>query len=79
MELEPGISVVEAEPYGRGGEVLVHSGAETTASELGKLISAGLARFDAQARNVREHIRRGEREGIEWVPAIPVTDPGRRR
>ena len=79
MDLQPGISVVQAETYGRGGEVLAHAGPKTNESSLGKLISSGLARFDAQAKNVRAHVREGARKGIEWESAIPASDPGRRQ
>ena len=79
MGLEPGVSVVQAEDYGRGGELLAHAGTKTGTSDLEKLLSTGLERFDARAKDVRAHIREGEREGIEWEPAIPVSDPGRRR
>jgi hypothetical protein len=78
MRLEPGISVVEAEAYGRGGEILVHAGTRTSKSKLAKLVATGLEEFDAVAKNVRAHVAEGARKGIEWEPAIPVTDPGRR-
>ena len=79
LALRPGISVVQAEAYGRGGELLRHVVAPKDAAALGELLAAGLERFDAEAKRVREHQRRAAREGIEWEPAIEVTDPGRGR
>ena len=79
MKLSPGVSVVQAEAYGRGGEILAHAGTGTNAAELAKLLATGLEKFDAKSKNVRAHIRDGARAGIEWETAIPVTDPGPRK
>jgi hypothetical protein len=78
LNLKPGVSVVQAEAYGRGGEILAHAGPSASAAELDALLATGLAEFDAQSKDVRAHIRDGERAGIEWETAIPVTDPGPR-
>ena len=75
IELEPGISVVQAEAYGRSGEVLAHAGPDTSESTIAKALRKGLSRFDANAKDVRRHLREGERQGIAWESAIPVSDP----
>lgn len=89
LELKPGISVVQAEAFGRGGEVLAHVALDpadtrvdrdpTKETPLAATLSAGLDAFAVANTSVRDHLRRGRRDGIEWVPAIEVTDPGRRR
>ena len=78
LMIEPGVSVVQAEAYGRGGRVLAHAGPRAPEKNLSEALKSGLGRFDAEAKNVRDHLRTGEREGIEWESAIPVSDPGRR-
>ena len=79
MKLEPGISVVQPEAYGRGGQVLAHESPKASATRVERLLAKGLAAFDAPAKNTRTHVRDGARQGIEWESAIPVSDPGRRK
>ena len=77
LGLRPGLSVLQAEAYGRDGEVLARADAPRAPAEVAELLATALPRFDATAKDVRQHLRRGEREGIEWETAIEVTDPGR--
>ncbi len=76
--LEPGVSVVQAEAFGRSGAILAHAALRATARSLAEALSTGQKAFDAKAKNVRAHLREGKREGIEWESALPVSDPGGR-
>ena len=78
LKLEAGISIVQAEAYGRSGEVLSHVASPKSEANLAEVLAQGLERFDSEAKRVREHLRKGEREGIEWETEIDVTDPGPR-
>ncbi len=77
LELKPGLSILQAESYGRSGEVLAHALLRANAKTLEKVLAEGLSTFDAEAKDVRRHVRDGKREGIEWESAIPVSDSGR--
>lgn len=79
LELEPGVTVIEAEPYGRGGVSLAHIDVDASQRRLTRFLATALARFDAPDKDVRSHLRQGAREGIRWSSEIPVSDPGRGR
>lgn len=79
MNLEPGLSIVEAEAYGRGGQILAHVAAGTKGAALTKAFKTGLGATSAEAKRVRDHQRKARREGIEWETAIPVPETGRGR
>lgn len=72
---EPGVTVVQPDPYGQGGEVLSHSAA-AKAGAAAKSLQDGMAKYKAEARKHRDHVREARREGIKWETAIPVTDKG---
>ena len=74
LKLKTGVSVVQAEAYGRGGEVLSHVSLTKSSKALAETLNAGLKKFDAKAKNVRDHIAKGEREDIKWASAIPSAD-----
>jgi hypothetical protein len=75
LQLRPGVSILQAEAYGRGGKVLAHTDPKSDAKKIASTLTLGLKAFDAEAKNVRKHIREGEREGIKWVTKVPVSDP----
>ncbi|MFT4649374.1 MAG: hypothetical protein ACI9X4_002613 [Glaciecola sp.] len=75
LKLKSGVSVIQAEAYGRGGKILSQVTLPKSSKALAKTLKQGLAAFDAKAKNVRDHIAKGEREDIKWASAIPVSDP----
>lgn len=72
LKLQPGISVIQSESYGRGGVILSHVDSPKSAKHLSKVLAKGLQEHDVEARNVRDHIRTGVRNDIEWETAIPT-------
>lgn len=71
-----GILVVQPGAFGSDGKVLVRTGTTATDSALKKVLANGLAKHQALSKDIRSHIRRGQREGVHWKTQIPVTDPG---
>ena len=71
-----GVTVVQPDPYGRGGEVLSHSAEGTKPKALGASMLAGMAKHKVDSRGHRDHVREARREGIKWESEIPVTDTG---
>ncbi|MEM9379513.1 MAG: hypothetical protein AAGB93_06130 [Planctomycetota bacterium] len=72
---EPGVTVVQPDPYGRGGEVLTHVDREAASSPaLASSIDRGVGAFSAEARRHDEHVREARRRGISWETETPVTD-----
>jgi len=75
---EPGLSVVQPDPYGLGGRVLAFAGPDAAAPKLEGALRKGLAAFDVEARAHADHVREARRRGIRWESALPVTDGGPR-
>lgn len=76
---EVGVTVVQPDPYGLGGEVLAHVGRDAKAAALAAGIAKGVAAHDVATREHRAHIREARRRGISWETATPVTDDHARR
>lgn len=68
--------VIEPEPYGRSGRVLVQASVESKETEIATVLSKGLKLHDPAPKDPRRHIGLGEKQGVNWEPVIPVTDPG---
>jgi hypothetical protein len=75
LKIKSGVSVIQAEAYGRGGKILSRVPLPNNSIALAKTLKQGLAAFDAKSKNVRNHIAKGQREDIKWASAIPVSDP----
>jgi hypothetical protein len=69
-----GITVVQPDPYGLGGDVLAKRGLTSTTPELAATLAAGVKAFEAAERDHDDHIREARKRGIRWETAIPVTD-----
>ncbi|MEM6569911.1 MAG: hypothetical protein AAF957_15985 [Planctomycetota bacterium] len=82
---ELGVTVVQPDPYGHGGEVLAHAPSTTRGTQLARSITRGVKAFSAEAREHDDHVREARRRGITWETETPVTDThakgrrGRRR
>ncbi len=74
-----GITVVQPDPYGLGGEVLSHTAPSTDAKKLGASISKGITKHSAESREHKDHVREARRKGIAWESELPVTDTGSKR
>lgn len=70
LELKPGISVVQPEPYGRSGIVLTHLANGKKEKDVLKSLTDGLKKLSITDRNVRDHVRKGKRQGITWEAAL---------
>ncbi|MEL6712872.1 MAG: hypothetical protein AAFP86_03820 [Planctomycetota bacterium] len=71
---ERGISVVQPDPYGLGGEVLFHAPPTTEAKALAKGLAETVGAYEVEAREHDAHVREARRRGITWESEIPVTD-----
>lgn len=74
-----GVSLVAPEPYGRTGKVLQSLSGSASDEEVVRAVREALAAYHPEPKDPNAHIREGNREGIRWETAIPVTDPGGRR
>ena len=71
---ELGVTVVQPDPYGRGGDALAFASVDAKVGGLAKAVSEGLEKHDAEAKEHDDHLRQARREGIRWETAIPVSD-----
>jgi hypothetical protein len=70
-----GILVIQPGAYGSKGTLLATVEAE--GPKLGERLAKALGKHRAtSASSVRGHVRAGQRQGVHWETAIPVTDPG---
>lgn len=73
-----GYVVVQPDAYGQQGEALVQLPAAATTKTIQVALDKarrGFAPLDKAHH--REHVRKGQREGVHWETEIPVTDPGK--
>lgn len=76
---ELGVSVIQPDPYGRGGQVLAHSKATASTSTIARALAEGLEAHDAADKDYEAHVARGRIQGIRWIPATEPTDSHRER
>jgi hypothetical protein len=79
--LKPGVglTVVQPDPYGLGGDVIAEASLDASAKLLAKALDGGLRAFEAKARQHDAHVREARRRGIRWETELPVTDSHDRR
>ncbi len=70
-----GVAVLQPGAYGLKATVLAQTTGDADAKTLKKLLAEGLRKHKAEAKDSRDHIRKGERLGVDWETAIPSTDP----
>lgn len=70
--------LVQPDAFGLKGTVLAQTDSLTPAA-LAKALDDGIARQKAVTKDPRAQIAEGHREGVEWKPEIPDTDPGGKR
>ena len=72
---EVGVTVVQPEAYGRGGDVLAHVPASAGDEELGAQMVAGLCSHDVGEKDHEQHVQQGRRARIYWQHGdLPPTD-----
>lgn len=71
---ELGVSVIQAEVYGRGGEVLAHIGTDAKPAALKRTLAKGLKAHDAPDKEYEDHVSAGRRQGIRWEAETRSTD-----
>jgi hypothetical protein len=76
IDAKPGLYVIEPDRYGQTGKVLVKV---DDAGDLTKSLADALTRFKPLSKEAREHMREGDRAGVYWQTATPVTDPEGKR
>ena len=69
-----GITVVQPDPFGLGGELLSHHLPTATQKAVLKTLTEGVAKHEALARDHDDHVREARRKGINWETEVPVTD-----
>jgi hypothetical protein len=74
-----GVTVIQPDPYGLGGEVLSHVAPGKDAKKLGASVAKGIAKHSAESREHRDHVREARRKGITWESEIPVSDDRSKR
>jgi hypothetical protein len=74
-----GLSLIAPEPYGRKGTVLKSIAATAKDADVVSALREALVGYEPKPKDPNAHIREGNRAGIQWQTAIPVTDPGGRR
>jgi len=81
LELEHGVTIVQAGPYGLTAQVLHHVPPSADPAELAEALTHAYAAHDPAQKERQEHVRNARRNGISWDSEIPVTDSraGRRR
>jgi hypothetical protein len=75
LPLKPGIYVIQPDTFGQTGRVLAEFGQSADASALAMGIDSALSRFAPTQKDARSHIVEGNRRGVVWKTATPVTDP----
>jgi hypothetical protein len=66
--------VVEPDAFGLKGTVLAQTDASSSEA-LEKTLADGLRKYKPQKKDAHLQIAEGRREGLNWKPEIPVTDP----
>lgn len=74
-----GVTVIQPDAYGRGGEALSTAGVDASPRALTRTLREGLRAHDAADKDYETHVRSGLREGIHWESETPSTDRHRRR
>ncbi len=69
-----GVSVVQPDPFGRGGKVLAKAPVDAKDAGLVAAIAKGIAAHEAEDKEHDDHVRSGRRQGIGWETEVPVTD-----
>ena len=69
-----GISLIQPDPYGLGGRVLVKFPLEASTKSLEAGLAQAIDQYSVDARGHTDHVREARRKGIDWESAIPVTD-----
>jgi hypothetical protein len=72
----PGVLVVQPGAYGLDGAVVAQRALPADQAALTATLREGCARFRAAPKDERRHIAEGRRQGVDWKPVIPDTDPG---
>ena len=81
LELEPGLTLVQPDAYGRAPRVLSEAPARAKRKKgedpvWSKALEEGRAAHDPDAKSRRRHVRDAWRKGITWDSELEVTDPG---
>ena len=83
IDVMPGVYVIAPDAYGQTGTVLAHAALDANSPALRQMLKEALTRFKPPVKDARLHISEGDRLGVFWDTAIPVTDlngpPPRRR
>jgi len=77
LAADNGVSLVVPDSFGQSGKVLVQIDGGQSDAQIVARLSQALASYHPPAKqDTGAHIREGNRKGIHWQTAIPVTDPG---
>jgi hypothetical protein len=72
-----GVSVIQPDPYGRGGQLLAHARTSSSTSTIARTLAEGLQAHDVPDKDYETHVAKGRREGIRWEPKTEPTDSHR--
>jgi hypothetical protein len=66
LDLAPGVTVLQPDPYGQTAKVLARAAADAEEKALAATIAAALAAHDPAPKTRRAHVREGKRRGLRW-------------
>lgn len=69
--------VIAPGTYGIDGDVIAKAKASATSDKVEAMLKQADAKMPApKDRDIRQHVRAAQRQGIKWETEVPVTDPG---
>ena len=71
---KPGITIVQPDEYGQSAKSLLFVSAESDRKAFQDSLDKALGKFNSKEKDWGEHVSKGNRTGVHWETAIPVTD-----
>ena len=79
LALEPGLSLVEPDAFGRTAKLLTHVKPGASVATMGRQLAKARGERAPARKSRRAHLREARRAGIGWDSELPVTDPSEGR
>lgn len=75
VQQDAALVIAEPEQFGRSARVMGSLPADASSAQIARLLRAAVSQFTPMDKTFVNHVREGQRRGIFWEPATPVTDP----